>query len=134
MLRRLALVRADVSGELSASFIRVTRIGKLVTASVVTSSPILVTLMMATRRNIPEDAILHSHRRENLKSGTKGVDIVIQPSSDHGTARTTDEPSMQWIRRSVKRATSVVDHASPYGAEVKNKWRLYFTSPYVFVV
>jgi hypothetical protein len=47
----------------------------------VPSSPILVTLMMealrpsetsvrATRRNIPEDAILHSHRRENLKSFT----------------------------------------------------------------
>jgi hypothetical protein len=25
-------------------------------------------LRRATRRNIPEDAILHSHRRENLKS------------------------------------------------------------------
>jgi hypothetical protein len=29
MLRRVALVRIDVSKELSASFIRVTRIGKL---------------------------------------------------------------------------------------------------------
>jgi hypothetical protein len=50
MLRRVALVRTDVSEELSASIIRVTIIGELgttlVTASVVPSSPILVTLMM----------------------------------------------------------------------------------------
>jgi hypothetical protein len=45
----------------------------LVTANVVPSSPIHIILMMeelrsSTRRNIPEDGILHSQRRENLKS------------------------------------------------------------------
>jgi hypothetical protein len=62
MICRVVLVRTDVSKELSASFVRVTRIGELgttlavtsnrrsvlrllVTASVVPSSPILVTLI-----------------------------------------------------------------------------------------
>jgi hypothetical protein len=38
MLRRVALVRTDVSEELSASFIRVTRIGELRTTLAVTSN------------------------------------------------------------------------------------------------
>jgi hypothetical protein len=81
---RVALVRTDVSEEPSASIIRVTRNGEVGTTLAITSnrrtlqrntmSPNLVILVMeelrssetsviarATRRNIPEDGILHSH-------------------------------------------------------------------------
>jgi hypothetical protein len=58
MLRRVALVRTDVSEELNASFIRVTRFGELGTTPAVTSN----------RRTLRRTTILHSHHRENLKS------------------------------------------------------------------
>jgi hypothetical protein len=44
MLQRVALVRTDVSEELSASFIRVTRIGELGTTLAVTSNQRLLVL------------------------------------------------------------------------------------------
>jgi hypothetical protein len=96
MLRRVALVHTDVSEKLRASIIRVTRIGEIgtmlavrniylssvrrlqVTPNVVSSSPILVTLMTEalnssetstltrdTRRNIPEDRNLKCYRNRN---------------------------------------------------------------------
>jgi hypothetical protein len=73
MLRCVALVRTDVSEELGASFIRVSRTGEVGKTLAAFSPPILVTLMnealgssetsvltIATWRNITEDAILPS--------------------------------------------------------------------------
>jgi hypothetical protein len=58
-----------VSEELNASIIRLTRIGELRTTLAVTGNRrTLSVLTGAARHNIPESAILHSHRRENLKS------------------------------------------------------------------
>jgi hypothetical protein len=80
MLRRVALVRTDVSEELSDCSIRATKIGELGTPLAITSN------RRTLRRNNASvaryswrcpyftdschsgEVLLHSHRRENLKS------------------------------------------------------------------
>jgi hypothetical protein len=70
MLRHVALVRTDVSEELSASFIRVTRIGELGTTLAVTSNRRMLRVFLRNVRQlpvtasvVPDLAFLHSVRR-----------------------------------------------------------------------
>jgi hypothetical protein len=73
-LRRVALVRADVSKE--STIVLLTKVLWLLVIANLPSSPILVNLMLEALSfsetsawpNIPEGGILHSHRRENIKS------------------------------------------------------------------
>jgi hypothetical protein len=86
MLRRVALVRTHVSEEIGASLIRVIRIGELSTTLAVTSNRrTLRRNTRATWLNIPEDTILHSHRRENLKSYIYAVfwDVTTRGSCEN---------------------------------------------------
>jgi hypothetical protein len=68
MLRRVALVRTDVSEELRASFIRVTRIGELGTTLAVTSnySTLRIIKHYMRKEGIEWDVPHHGRKRELL--------------------------------------------------------------------
>jgi hypothetical protein len=173
MLLRVALVRTDVSEELSASFIRMTRIDErdttlavtnnrvflrsvsrlLVTASVVPSSPSLVTLMVealsfsetpvltrATRSNIPEEVILHwrfSFWRVALFSDVPAPYDGQRPRSisPHWQTPKSDTLSSKWescsVNMSKKKPVALVDFsfhhtASAADTGTKHSYRLQF--------
>jgi hypothetical protein len=58
MFHRVALVRTNISEELSAS----------ITLMMEALSSSKTSVLKATQHDIQQDGILHSHRRENLKS------------------------------------------------------------------
>jgi hypothetical protein len=138
MFRRVALVRTDVSEELRPSFIRVTRFCELgttlavtsnrrtlrrntkylvflrsvrrllVTASVVSSSLILVTLMKevfsSSETSVLTRAILHSHRHENLTSyRSLNVSALSNPYSrsmvESASNRNECQKIFLWLKR-----------------------------------
>jgi hypothetical protein len=155
-LCHVALVRTDVSEKRNDSFIRVTTIDELgtklavtsnqrsvrrllVTASVVPSSPILVTPMQealrsaetsvltgATRRNIPEDTILHSHRRENLKSYIWL--LLVHSYLPLSQQKVSDIHLQALLGLSDLPAFSVFIHPPQYSSAFPSKWKWKETS------
>jgi hypothetical protein len=105
MLRRVALVRTDVSQERAASNIRVKRLGELVTLAVTSNGRTLRRKFTDSfhpddggakfLRKVgsyksqtvwhPRDAILHSHRRVNLKPYFSVINIF--PPQGCGVAK-----------------------------------------------
>jgi hypothetical protein len=79
MLRRIALIRTDVSEELSASFIRVTRFGELGTKLIVTSNRRIqrrntsVRRLLVTASVVPSSLILFTVMKEALNSSEISV-------------------------------------------------------------
>jgi hypothetical protein len=68
MFRGVALVRTDVSEELSASFIRVTRIGELGTTLAVTSNRSTLLRLLVTTSVVLSSAIHVTLMKEGLRS------------------------------------------------------------------
>jgi hypothetical protein len=73
ILRRVALVRTDVPEELSASIIRVTRVGELGTTLVVTSNRRSVRQLLVTTNVVPSSSILVTLMKEALSSSKTSV-------------------------------------------------------------
>jgi hypothetical protein len=73
MLRRVALVGTEVSKELSTSIIRVTRIDELGTVLAVTSNRRSVRRVLVTARVVPSSPILVTLMKEELSSSETSV-------------------------------------------------------------
>jgi hypothetical protein len=91
MLRRVALVRTDVSEELSASFIRVTRIGELGTTLAVTTNrpPLRRNTKWAVKDEVSEELSNSFIRMRRIGE----LETTLAVSSNRRTLRRTSVAS-----------------------------------------
>jgi hypothetical protein len=131
MLRRVALVRTDVSEELRAAFIRVTRIGELGTTLALPSNRRLVFLrilrrLLVTAKVIPSSPILVTLMKEALSRFLQESHGVISQKTPFfliTAVKTSNLTFLNFYGGNPRKWIGTQRKASSFHYQVPQKWR-----------